>query len=267
MLREAISEHFGSKVSGDSLTKSVALFTQAIELDPAYVDAYAGLSHAYYVIGMLGLRAPGEAYPKTKAAAEKALELDTTVAEAHNTLAEVKKEYEWDWSAAEAEFKRALELNPSYSLANAGYAGLLANLGRHEDAIAHARRAREFDPVSVSANTAMGRILFRARRYDESIMACQKALEFEPNNASAFWWMAISHEQKREFPEAIAELEKAVISFGRGNTLPGVVGQRVCVGRGDRQSLGRAWRAKGDVQEEIRLSSRPGRRLHGTWRS
>jgi TolB-like protein/DNA-binding winged helix-turn-helix (wHTH) protein/Tfp pilus assembly protein PilF len=215
--------YFGSKVSGDNLTKSVALFRQAIELDPAYADAYAGLSHAYYVMGMLGIRAPGEAYPKAKTAAEKALELDTTVAEAHNTLAEVKKGYEWDWSAAEVAFKRALELNPSYSLANAGYAGLLANLGRHEEAIAHARRALELDPVSVSANTAMGRIFFRARRYDESIMACQKALEFDPNNASAFWWMALSHEQKREFPEAVAELEKAVILSGEGTLSRGLL--------------------------------------------
>jgi TolB-like protein/DNA-binding winged helix-turn-helix (wHTH) protein/Flp pilus assembly protein TadD len=215
--------YFGSKVSGDSLTKSVALFTQAIEIDPAYADGYAGLSHAYYVIGMLGLRPAGEAYPKAKAAAEKALELDTTVAEAYNTLAEVKKGYEWDWSGAEVEFKRALELNPSYSLAHAGYAGLLSNLGRHQDAVAHAWRARELDPVSVSANTAMGRILFRARRYDESIIACQKALEFDPNNASAFWWMALSHEQKREFPEAIAELEKAVIFSGEGTLSRGLL--------------------------------------------
>ena len=97
----------------------MALFAKAIEVDPTYAHAYAGLSHAYYVIGMLGLEPPGEAYPKAKAAAEKAFELDTTVAEAHNTLAEVKKGYEWDWATAEAEFKRALELNPSYALAHA----------------------------------------------------------------------------------------------------------------------------------------------------
>lgn len=208
--------YFGSKVSAENLTKSVQLLRHAIEVDPAYADGYAGLSHSYYVMGMLGVRPPGEAYPLAKAAAEKALEFDQSLAEAHNTLAEVKKGYEWDWAASEAEYQRALELNPSYSLAHAGYAGLLSNLGRHEEAIAQAQRARELDPISVSSNTALGRILFRARRYEESILACQKALEFDPNNASAFWWMALSHEQKQEFREAIAELEKAVILSGGG---------------------------------------------------
>src|SRR5258708_5126705 len=85
---------FGSKMSEDSLNKSVALLTQAIELDPNYAQGYAGLSHSYYVIGMLGIRPAGEAYPKAKAAAMKALELDQTVAEAHNTLAEVKRGYD-----------------------------------------------------------------------------------------------------------------------------------------------------------------------------
>ena len=99
-----------------------------------------------------------------------------------------------------------------------GYAGVLSNMGRHEEAIAQARRARELDPISVSGNTALGRISFRARRYDESILACQKALELDPNDASPLWWMALSHEQKRELPKAIAELEKAV-SFQEEGTL------------------------------------------------
>src|SRR5438874_13770160 len=112
---------------------------------------------------MLGFRPAGEAYPQAKAAAGKALELDQTVAEAHNTLAEVKRGYDWDWAGAEAEFKRALELNPSYSLAHSGYASVLSNMGRYQEAIAQAQRARELDPISVSSNTALGRIFFRAR--------------------------------------------------------------------------------------------------------
>ena len=208
--------YFGSKVSEDSLNKSVALLTRAIELDPNYAGGYAALSHSYYVIGMLGLRPAGEAYSRAKAAAERALELDASVAEAHNTLAEVKRGYDWDWAGAETEFKRALDLNPSYSLAHSGYAGVLSNMGRHEEAIAQARRARELDPISVSSNTALGRILFRARRYNESIAACQKALALDPNDASPLWWMALSNEQKRELPEAIVELEKAVVLSGAG---------------------------------------------------
>jgi TolB-like protein/DNA-binding winged helix-turn-helix (wHTH) protein len=208
--------YFGSKVSEDSLNQSVALLTHAIELDPNYAQGYAGLSHSYYVIGMLGLHPAGEAYSKAKAAAVKALELDPSVAEAHNTLAEVKRGYDWDWAGAERDYKRALELNPSYALAHAGYAGVLSNMGRHEEAIAQARLARELDPVSVSSNTALGRILFRARRYDESIAACRKAIALDPNDASPLWWMALSQEQKREFPVAIVELEKAVSLSGPG---------------------------------------------------
>jgi tetratricopeptide (TPR) repeat protein len=217
---EAYAEgmYFGSRVSADSLNKSVALLTQAIELDPDYAQGYAGLSHSYYVMGMLGLRPAGEAYPKAKAAAEKALHMDPSLAEAHNTLAEVKRGYDWDWAAAELEYKRALEFNPSYSLARSGYAGVLSNLGRHEEAIAQARRARELDPVSVSGNTALGRIFFRARRYDDSIRACQKAVELDPNDASPLWWMALSHEQKHELSKAVAELEKA-LSLSEEGTL------------------------------------------------
>jgi tetratricopeptide (TPR) repeat protein len=182
------------------------------------------LSHSYYVIGMLGIRPAGETYPKARETAEKALRLDPTVAEAHNTLAEVKRGYDWDWPAAEEEYRRAIELNPSYSLAHSGYAGVLSNMGRHEEAIAQARRARELDPVSVSSNTALGRILFRARRFDESIAACRKARELDPNDASPLWWMALSHVQKRQLPEAVAELEKAVILSGEGTLSRGLLG-------------------------------------------
>jgi TolB-like protein/DNA-binding winged helix-turn-helix (wHTH) protein/Flp pilus assembly protein TadD len=216
--------YFGSKVSEDSLNKSVALLTQAIQLDPRYAQGYGGLSHSYYVLGMLGLHPAGEAYSKAKAAAEKALELDPSLAEPHNTLAEVKRGYDWDWAGAEAEFKRALQLNPSYSLAHSGYATVLSNMGRHEEAIAEARRGRELDPISVSSNTALGRILFRARKYDDSIQACRKAVELDPNNASPLWWMALSHERKGELSEAIVELEKAVILSGTGTLSRGLLG-------------------------------------------
>jgi tetratricopeptide (TPR) repeat protein len=208
--------YFGTKVSEDNLNKSIGLLTHAIELDPAYAEGYAGLSHSYYVVGMLGLRPSGEAYPKARAAAVKALQLDETVAEAHNTLAEVKKGYEWDWRAAEVEYRRALALNPSYAVAHSGYADYLSKMGRREESIAEARRARELDPISPSSNTGLGRILYRARRYDDSVRACQKALELDPNNASALWWMAFSHEQEHRLPEAIAELAKAVSLSGGG---------------------------------------------------
>ena len=208
--------YFGSKTSEESLNKSVALLKKAIELDPGYAQGYAGLSHSYYVLGMLGMRPANDAYPAAKAAALRALELDGTIGEAHNTLAEVERGYHFNWAAAEVEFKRALELNPSYALAHSGYAGVLSNMGRHQEAIAEAVRARELDPVSVSAHTALGRILYRARRYDDSIAAALKAVELDSNDPSPLWWIALCHEEKGKLELAIDELQKAVARSGNG---------------------------------------------------
>jgi len=202
--------YFLNKLTEASLYKSIEFFSQAITLDPAYAPAYAGLSQSYVYLGIFGLRPSGEVYPQARAAAMKALQLDETVAEAHNTLADVKKGYDWDWVAAEAEYKRALELNASYSRAHSWYADYLSKMGRHDEAIAEAKRARELDPISVNSNTLLGMILYRARRYDESREACQKALELDPTHPNALWFQALAHEQKHELPEAIAELKEAV---------------------------------------------------------
>jgi TolB-like protein/DNA-binding winged helix-turn-helix (wHTH) protein len=202
--------YFLNKLTEAGLYKSIEFFSQAVELDPAYAQAYAGLSQSYVYLGIFGLRPSGEVYPKARVAAVKALQLDETVAEAHNTLADVKKGYDWDWVAAEAEYKRALELSASYSRAYSWYADYLSKMGRQDEAIAEAKRAQELDPISVSSNTLLGMILYRARRYDESIEACQKALELDPTHPNALWFQALAHEQKHEIPDAIAELKEAV---------------------------------------------------------
>jgi TolB-like protein/DNA-binding winged helix-turn-helix (wHTH) protein/Tfp pilus assembly protein PilF len=202
--------YFLNKLTEAGLYKSIEFFSQAVELDPAYAQGYAGLSQSYVYLGIFGLRPSGEVYPKARAAAMKALQLDETVAEAHNTLADVKKGYDWDWVAAETEYKRALELNPSYSRAHSWYADYLSKMGRPGEAIAEAERARELDPISVTSNTLLGIILYRARRYDEAIRACQKALELDPSHPNALWFQALAHEQKGELPEAIAKLKKTV---------------------------------------------------------
>ena len=203
--------YFRNKMEGG---KSIELFTRAIELDPAYAQGYAGLSMSYVYLGIFGLRPSGEVYPKARAAAMKALELDETVAEAHLTLADVKKGYDWDWVGAEAAYKRALELNPSYSMAHALYADYLSKMRRHEEAIAEARQARKLDPISVHTNVVLGMTRYRARRYDEAMGACQKALELDPNDPYALWFQALADEQKHQLPEAIAKLKKAVSLSG-----------------------------------------------------
>lgn len=209
---------FRNKLTEEGLDKSIEFFTHTIELDPAYAQGYAGLSQAYVDLGIFGFRPSQVVYPKARLAALKALQLDETIAEAHSTLADVKKGYDWDWAGAEAEYRRALELDPSYALAHSWYSEYLSKLGRHEEAIAEARRARELDPISVSRLTVLGMVFYRARRYDEAIATCQKGLELDPNHPTTLWFLALAHEQKRELPEAIAELERAV-SLSRGGTI------------------------------------------------
>src|SRR5580704_314611 len=206
---------FRNKWTEEGLDKSIQYLSEAIELEPAYAQGYAGLSLSYCALGIFGIRPAREVYPEAKAAAMRALELDETVAEAHISLADAKKGYDWDWLGAEAEYKRALDLNPSYAIAHMWCADYLSKMGRHADAIAEAMRARELDPISVDSNAFLGFILYRARRYDEALTACQRAVELDPYHPEGHWFSALPHEQKGEFREAIVELEKAV-SFSRG---------------------------------------------------
>jgi TolB-like protein/tetratricopeptide (TPR) repeat protein len=201
---------FLNKRSPVALDKSLEFFDQAIELDPAYAQAYAGLSDTHIYLGIIGLVPPREAFPKAKTAAMKALELDETLADAYAALGQVSKQYEWDWAKAETMYKRALELNPSSWLARGWYAGLLSTIGRFEQSIKLDMEARDLDPISANSGTFLGRDLYRARRYDEAIRACQEALELDPDHLLALRFQAQSLEQNHQFPEAIAKLKRAV---------------------------------------------------------
>jgi TolB-like protein/Tfp pilus assembly protein PilF len=163
----------------ESLQKGMVYFQQAIDKDPGYAPAYAGLADSYIV--MLAVLPPREAMPKAKAAAQKALELDPELAEAHTSLAMVQVIYDWDWAGGERSFRRAIELNPGYPTAHHWYALYLGRMGRTQDAIAEARRALELDPLSLIINNAVAGALFKARRYDEALAENRKVLEMEPN--------------------------------------------------------------------------------------
>jgi TolB-like protein/Tfp pilus assembly protein PilF len=206
---------FRDKMTPADLAKSVSLFTQAIELDPAYAQPYANLSQAQFYLGLFGMGPSSELFPKAKASAVKALELDDTVAAAHNALAAVHILYEWDWAGAEAECLRALQLSPNDSVTHVHLADYMSIQARHDEAIAEYKLALELDPVSCMYIGFFGLILYRARRYDEAIAQCQKALEINPNYANALWFQALSLEQKGQLTESIANLEKAV-SLGVG---------------------------------------------------
>ena len=201
---------FRNKWTEEGLFKSIALFTEANRLDSTYARGYAGLSLSYCALGILGSLPAAEVYPKARAAAVKGLELDETVAEAHISLADVKKAFDWDWAAAQTEYKRALELNPSDAMAHAWYADWLSKQGRYREAVAEAGRARELDPVSVDRNSFLGLILYRSRRYQEALVACRKALELDPYYPVGHWFLGLIHLQSGELAEAVAELNKAV---------------------------------------------------------
>jgi TolB-like protein/DNA-binding winged helix-turn-helix (wHTH) protein/tetratricopeptide (TPR) repeat protein len=196
------------------LDKSIGYFSEAIQLDPSNAQAYAGLSQSYLLLGIFGLHPSKEVYPKARAAARKAIEIDATFTDAHAVLAEVAKGFDWDWTVAESEYKRALELNPSSSNTHALYADYLSMMGRHDEAIVEMRRSHELDPVSIMSNAFFGFLYYRARRYDEAIALCRQSLELAPNYPNANWFMALALEKQGRVPEAITGLQSAVNHSG-----------------------------------------------------
>jgi TolB-like protein/cytochrome c-type biogenesis protein CcmH/NrfG len=201
---------FRDKLNPIDLEKSIAFFTQAIDLDPAYAPAYGALARSYQFVAIFGMRHPVEVFLKVRANAIKALELDKTSAAAHIALASVNVFDSWDWAAAEAECRRAVELNPGLSFTHGHLADYLSIRGKHTEAITEFRRALELDPISPEYNNWLALMLYRARRYDESIAHCQKVLEIDPHHVNVLWFLALSLEQKGELGDAIASLEKAV---------------------------------------------------------
>jgi serine/threonine-protein kinase len=194
----------------DGLKKSIDSLQQAIEKDPGYALAYVGLADSYSVLTSWGLMAPREAYPRAKAAALKALELDETLAEAHASLGVVSNEYDWDWVGAEKEFKRAIELNPGYAFARHAYAEYLSQMGRHNEAIAEIKRAQELDPLSLAINAIVGYVFFHARRYDEAIAQYRSTLELNAGFYPAHLFLGWAYEQQKLYDEAISEYRKAI---------------------------------------------------------
>jgi len=167
----------------EGLKKSIEHFRRAIELEPAWGLAHAGLADAYQVMGSNGILPGREAYPKARAGALKALELDPNLAEAHAALSAEMRDYEWDWVGAEREIKRALELNPSYATAHQTYAFNLISMGRPREAVAAIDRARRLDPLSPRINTNVGYLRFFARDYEGAVEALRKAVDLDPRGA------------------------------------------------------------------------------------
>jgi TolB-like protein/DNA-binding winged helix-turn-helix (wHTH) protein/Tfp pilus assembly protein PilF len=211
--------YFWNKRTADGFKVALAYFNQAIEEDPKYAQAYSGLADTYVLLGdwEYGVMAPKEAYPKAKAAATKALELDNTLSDAHTSLASLGM-FDWDWQSAGKEFRRAIELNPGYATAHQWYAWHLNLLGRQREAIAEIRKAESLDPLSLIISADTADLLFVARRYDESIQQSRKTLEMDPNFAIAHFELSQAYLQKRMYSEAIAELQRAIELSGGSTT-------------------------------------------------
>jgi tetratricopeptide (TPR) repeat protein len=179
--------YFWNKRTADGLKTAVAYFNQAIEEDPSYAQAYSGLADTYALLGdwQYAVMTPKEALPKAKAAAIKAVELDSTLGEAHNSLAFCLDGFDWDFESAEKEFLRAIELNPGYATAHHWYAWHLSLVGRNSEAIAEMRKAQNLDPLSLIINADLAELLLIAHSYDESMQQSRKTIEMDSNFALA----------------------------------------------------------------------------------
>ena len=206
--------YFWWKRGAADLKKAAELFEQAIAIDPEYAPAYAGLADAYTITVNNGIQPPEMFNQRAKAAALKAVALDDSLAEAHAALGRVYNNFDWDWARSEAEYRRALELDPNSASAYLSYANILSSLGRHEEAIAANRRAQELDPLATRINNHLVLVLYHARRYDDAIVAAKKNLDFDPTDRLSHVYLGMTYLQKGMLAEAIAELGPFSIDAG-----------------------------------------------------
>jgi eukaryotic-like serine/threonine-protein kinase len=231
-----------SKLSPEGWRKGTEYFQQAIDQDPTYALAYAGLADCYNLRGIFSLIPPRDGFPKAKQAATQALEIDERLAEAHSSLGIASFYFDWDWPAAEREFKRAIELNSDYSYAHNAYGVYLAAMGRFDEAIVQSRRAEELEPLSTLASTNVALVLYFARRPEEAILQFRKALELDRGYFTAHFWLGNTYAQRKMYPDAIRELRDALELSG---------GQPVAVA-----ALGYAHALSGDRQEAVQMLKR-----------
>jgi TolB-like protein/Flp pilus assembly protein TadD len=233
--------YFWNKRTGEGLEKAIEYFNEAIKQDPTYGQAYAGLADSYALVGNsdFAVLSPLEAYPKAKAAATKALELDNSLGEAHASLAFCLGFFEWQWDAAEKEYLRAIALNPSYATAHQWYGLQLSLLRRFDEAIAEMRKAESLDPLSLIIGADLADVLFAAHRYNEATKQSRKVIEMDPNFAVAHYELGQALAQMKQYNPAIAELEKA-------NQLSG--GDPTCIA-----VLAYAYAASGRADEALKL--------------
>lgn len=207
--------YFWNKRTPAALQQSFGFFRQALDLDPTYASAYAGMADAYALLVWQEQLPRDEFIARAKAAATKALEIDPTLAEPHATLGYLKFWYDWDFAGAESEFRRAIELNPDYATAHHWYGEYLGMMGRFDDGLKELRIAQQVDPLSAIINADLGKVLFLQRRPDQAIEQMRKTLELDPDLPLAHIFLAMAWNKKGLHEQAIAELER--IATGPGS--------------------------------------------------
>jgi serine/threonine-protein kinase len=228
--------------------KGISHLQQAIAIDPDYALAYVGLANAYRALALSGDIPPGEVFPKAKAAAQKAVELDDSLAEAHAVLGFTISWYDWDWAAAENHFKRALELNQNSADVHWVYAGSISNLGRHAEALAEIKRARELDPLNLIINATEGLILIHAGRTDEGLAVLQKTSELDPTYWLAHLFASSAYIEKGMFAEAVTEARRA-------RELSGVSSQPIAYAGYALAKSDKEGEARAELDELLKLST------------
>jgi TolB-like protein/DNA-binding winged helix-turn-helix (wHTH) protein/Tfp pilus assembly protein PilF len=235
--------YFWNKRTSDGLRAALAYFNQAIEEDPNYAQAYSGLADTYALMGdwQYAVMTSKEAFPKAKAAAMKALELDSSLSEAHTSLGYSLRAFDWDFDSAGKEFQRAIELNPGYATAHHWNAMNLGLLGRPKEALVEMRKAENLDPLSLIINADLAEFLLLAHSYDESAKQGRKVIEMDSTFAIGHKQLGDAYLLKQMDKEAVAELQEAVRLSG---------GTPICVA-----DLARAYVASGQKNEAMKLLS------------
>jgi TolB-like protein/DNA-binding winged helix-turn-helix (wHTH) protein/Flp pilus assembly protein TadD len=212
--------YFWNKRTAEGFKKAIDYFNKAIGQDPTYAPAYAGLADSYALSGdwEYGVLPPNEAYPKAKAAATKALEIDNNLGEAHVSLAFVLDAYDWDWDSAGREYRRGIELNPGYATGHHWYAWHLTTLGRNSEAVAEMKKAESLDPLSLIISDDLAEELLIAHRYDEAMQQSRKTIDMDSSFAVGHYELGQIFVQKRAYDQAIAELSRAVELSGSSTT-------------------------------------------------
>ncbi|HEX8142822.1 MAG TPA: protein kinase [Pyrinomonadaceae bacterium] len=240
-----------SKMTKESLHSGIRFFNQAIEIDPGYALAHAGLADAHYRLSGAYLP-PKEAMPLAKAAAIRALEIDETLAEAHASLAVIKAFYDWEWVEAENEYKRAIEYNPGYASAHHWYGWYLALMGRLDQAIAEITQAYELDPGSLEINTDLGLSFFLARQYDQAIEQFRKSIEMDQSFINGHFFLGWAYEQKGDAARAIEEF-RMVLRLDDAPFILAALGH-VYASSGQREEAGRVLEELKERQQRAHVS-------------